>query len=127
MQLSLVNKFLRYSMVGVICTTIYFLSMFICVEIVSIKPVPSSAISFIVMTIFSYLLNKKYTFGGVYSHSQFVKFSTVASLGFALNVGIMYVIVSVLSFHYFLGELVTVLVIPLINFLLNHYWTFNTE
>lgn len=122
---NLVSKFLRYGMVGIVCTSIYFLSMFICVEVLSTEPVSASTISFIIMTIFSFLLNKKYTFGGAYSHSQFVKFSTVAFIGFIMNFGLMYSIVTILSLHYLIGELVTVLVIPFVNFFLNNYWTFS--
>lgn len=121
------HKFIKYSLVGIICTSIYFLSMFICVEMYEIEPVLGASISFIIMTFFSFFLNKKYTFGGVYTHSQFVKFSTVAGIGFALNFVIMYLIVSVLLFHYFIGELVTILIIPFVNFLLNNYWTFSSK
>jgi len=39
----------------------------------------------------------------------------------------MFFIIKGLSLHYFFGELVTTLVIPVINFLLNNYWTFNIE
>ncbi|MFD1737627.1 GtrA family protein [Bacillus salitolerans] len=124
---SLVNKFMRYSLVGILCTSIYFLSMFIFVELLNIKPLLGSCISFVLMTIFSYVLNKSYTFGGSYSHAQFVKFITVATIGFFMNFGIMYLIISVLSLHYFIGELVTVIVIPLVNFFLNNYWTFSDK
>ncbi|WP_083249191.1 GtrA family protein [Bacillus solimangrovi] len=71
------------------------------------------------------MLNRKYTFGGTYSHAQFVKFTIVASIGFVLNFGIMYVVVTVLFLNYLIGELTTILVIPFVNFLLNHYWTFS--
>lgn len=123
----LFKKFIKYSLVGIICTSLYFLSMFILVENLDTEPVFASTLSFIIMTFFSYILNKKYTFGGTYSHTQVVKFSIVASIGFVLNVGIMYTIVSLLDFHYFIGELCTVLVIPVVNFLLNNYWTFNNK
>ncbi len=121
----LLKKFMKYSLVGILCTSIYFLSMFICVEKLNIEPVGASIFSFIIMTLFSYFLNKRYTFGGSYSHSQLVKFAIVASIGFLLNFGIMYTIVSVFLLHYFIGELFTVLIIPIVNFLLNNFWTFS--
>lgn len=120
-------KFMKYSLVGILCTSIYFLSMFILVEQVDTDPILASTFSFIIMTLFSYFINKRYTFGGTYSHTQLVKFSAVASVGFVLNVGIMYTIVSVLELHYFIGELFTILVIPVVNFLLNNYWTFSNK
>lgn len=39
----------------------------------------------------------------------------------------MYLIVKVFDLHYYLGELVTTLIIPVINFILNNYWTFRIK
>ncbi|MBM7662982.1 putative flippase GtrA [Bacillus mesophilus] len=117
-------KFIKYSIVGVVNTAIYFISMFLLVEIVGIEPVVGSAMSFIVMTIFSFTLNKMYTFGGDFTTTKLVRFFIVSTLGFVLNYMIMFSIVTLLNFHYFWGELVTVLVIPLLNFSLNYFWTF---
>lgn len=117
-------KFLMYSFVGCICTLIYFISVFIFVELYDKDPVYGSTLSFIIMTIFSFLLNKKYTFGGDFTYKKFSRFLLVSLIGFGLNYGIMYTICEVLLFHYSIGELVTILVIPLVNFTLNNFWTF---
>ncbi|WP_391558567.1 GtrA family protein [Robertmurraya sp.] len=113
-----------YSLVGCICTCIYFLSMFILVERIGKEPIISSIISFVIMTLFSFILNMKFTFGGEFSKQKLVRFFIVASIGFTLNFVIMYTLVQVLSFHYLIGEIATTLTIPLVNFFLNHYWTF---
>lgn len=120
----IVQKFMMYSLVGCICTCIYFLSMFILVERIGKEPIISSIISFIIMTLFSFILNMKFTFGGEFSKQKLVRFFIVASIGFTLNFVIMYTLVQVLSFHYLIGEIATTLTIPLVNFFLNHYWTF---
>lgn len=117
-------KFMKYSFVGLICTAIYFLSVFILVELLSMGPLLGSSISFLIMTCFSFVLNRKFTFGSDFSHTKLIRFFIVASVGFLLNYLIIFTIVHILSLHYFIGELVTILVIPLINFLLNHFWTF---
>ncbi len=121
---TIVQKFMMYSLVGCICTCIYFLSMFILVERIGKEPIISSIISFVIMTLFSFILNMKFTFGGEYSKQKLVRFFIVASIGFTLNFVIMYTLVQVLSFHYLIGEIATTLTIPLVNFFLNHYWTF---
>lgn len=120
----IVQKFMMYSLVGCICTCIYFLSMFILVERIGKEPIISSIISFVIMTLFSFILNMKFTFGGEFSKQKLVRFLIVASIGFTLNFVIMYTLVQVLSFHYLIGEIATTLTIPLVNFFLNHYWTF---
>lgn len=120
----IVHKFMMYSLVGFICTCIYFLSMFILVERMGKEPIFSSIISFIIMTVCSFVLNMKFTFGSEFSKQKLVRFFIVASIGFTLNLLIMYSIVQILSFHYLVGEIATTLTIPLVNFFLNHYWTF---
>ncbi|WP_077212050.1 GtrA family protein [Bacillus dakarensis] len=115
---------MKYSLVGCISTVVYFLCVFIMVEFFEEDPLLASAISFIIMTIISFMLNKKYTFVSDFSHSRLMRFFIAAFIGFILNFIIMFIIVKVLSLHYTIGELVTTLIIPLINFTLNNYWTF---
>jgi len=117
-------KFIKYSFVGIFCTGIYFLCMFLLVELSGENPVFSAMIAFLIMTICSFYLNKRFTFGGAYSHQKLLRFTIVAIIGFSLNFIIMYTVVNLLNFHYLIGEMVTILVIPFVNFCLNHYWTF---
>lgn len=117
-------KFITYSFVGFICTLIYFISVFIFVELFDKDPVYGSTMAFMIMTVFSFLLNIKYTFGGDFTFNKLFRFIIVSIIGFILNFGIMYTVCEVLSFHYSIGELVTILVIPLVNFTLNNFWTF---
>ncbi|TSI10710.1 GtrA family protein [Lysinibacillus sp. BW-2-10] len=117
-------RFLKYSLVGCICTLIYFISVFLLVELFHQEPLLGTAIAFIVMTVFSFYLNKRFTFGSNFSSKKLLRFFTVALVGFVLNFAIIFLIVNVMAFHYFIGELVTILIIPVINFILNNYWTF---
>ena len=120
-------KFSSYSLVGCVSVLFYFASIFILVEFFHQEPVFSSAVAFILMTIISYFLNKRFTFNGHSSRRTFMRYLTVSSLGFILNSTIMYVVVHIYSFHYSVGEIVTTLVIPIINFILNNFWTFKEE
>lgn len=90
-------------------------------------PVLGSALSFIIMTIASFFLNVKYTFNSMITRQKAMRFMMVSSIGFFLNFILMFIIVHVFAYHYFIGELVTILVIPIVNFLLNNYWTFQTN
>jgi putative flippase GtrA len=117
-------KFIKYVVVGCISILIYFLSVFVLVEVFGKNPVFGSAVSFVIMTYISFLLNRKFTFGSDFSYDKLLRFLAVSAIGFTLNFLIMYFVVNVFSLHYSIGELVTTLVIPIINFLLNNYWTF---
>lgn len=124
---TLFTKFLKYSFVGCICTLIYFISVFIFIEGLYMDPVVGSALSFIIMTIVSFFLNVKYTFGSIITRQRALRFTTVSAIGFLLNFLLMFFIVHVFNLHYFIGELVTILVIPVVNFILNNYWTFQSQ
>jgi putative flippase GtrA len=117
-------KFIKYSVVGCISILIYFLSVFILVEVLDNNPIFGSAVAFVIMSYFSFLLNRKFTFGSDFSYNKLLRFLAVSAVGFTLNFFIMFIVVNVFSLHYSIGELVTTLVIPIINFLLNNYWTF---
>jgi putative flippase GtrA len=123
----LFQKFIKYSFVGFISTCIYFLSVFIFVERFHFEPVFGSAIAFIIMTIVSFFMNVHYTFGSDVTYQKLLRFLIVSTVGFTINFLLMFLIVQILSYHYLVGEFVTILVIPLVNFLLNNYWTFQSQ
>ncbi|MDQ1002917.1 putative flippase GtrA [Neobacillus niacini] len=122
----LIHKFIKYSVVGCVSILIYYLSVFVLVEILGKSPLFGTAVSFVIMSYFSFLLNRKYTFGSDFSYDKLLRFLVVSAVGFTLNFLIMYLVVTILSLHYSIGEIVTTLVIPIINFILNNYWTFKT-
>jgi putative flippase GtrA len=121
----LFHKFIKYSVVGCISILIYYLTVFVLVELLGKNPLFGTAVSFIIMSYFSFLLNRKFTFGSDFSYQKLLRFLAVSAIGFTLNFLIMYFVVNVLSLHYSIGEVVTTLIIPIINFILNNYWTFS--
>ncbi|AOZ93897.1 GtrA family protein [Paenibacillus crassostreae] len=127
LQRELVIRFLKYSVVGCISIGIYFLFVFIFIERYQWDPVAGSAAAFIFMTLVSFFINVRYTYGSSFTHQRFFRFLVVSLVGFSLNFFLMFLIVHILSFHYLMGELVTILIIPIVNFLLNNYWTFQAE
>ncbi len=59
----LIQKFIKYSLVGCIGTIIYFLSVFVLVERFYFDPVFGAAIAFIIMTIASFSVKINNPFG----------------------------------------------------------------
>lgn len=123
----LFQKFIKYSLVGFMSTCIYFLAVYVLVEQFHSEPVVGSAIAFIIMTVVAFFMNVRYTFGSNVTYQKCLRFLIVSTVGFTLNFLLMVLIVHILSYHYLVGELVTILVIPLVNFLLNNYWTFQSQ
>lgn len=121
----LLHKFIKYSVVGCLSVLIYYLSVFVLVELLEKNPLFGTSVAFVIMSYFSFILNRKFTFGSDFSYEKLLRFLAVSAIGFTLNFFIMYLVVNVLCLHYVIGEVVTTLVIPVINFILNNYWTFS--
>lgn len=124
LQRELVIRFLKYSFAGCISVGVYFLAVFILIEKYQWDPVVGSAVAFIIMTVVSFLINLRYTFNSSFTHRRLIRFLMVSAVGFMLNLFLIFFAVHILSFHYVIGEIITVLVIPMVNFVLNNYWTF---
>lgn len=127
LQSELALRFIKYSVVGCFSIGIYFLSVYILIERYNWDPIVGSAAAFIIMTIVSFLINIRYTFGSSFTQLKLFRFLMVSLIGFLLNFMIMFLIVHIFSFHYLAGELITILVIPIVNFILNNFWTFQVQ
>ena len=123
------NKLFTYGIIGLLGTFIHFSTLVFLVEILNLDPVISSSIGFIFTVIISFILNKKFTFKIKTSTNSilFIKYTIVSLTGFFLNSFIMYFTVHLLSIHYSIGQAIVIIVLPISNFLLNNYWTFNEK
>jgi putative flippase GtrA len=117
---------LKYAIVGITGATIHFLTLFYLVEKFQIHPIVSSSIGFILTVLVSYFPNYYWTFKANSSHKKTLARYTVVSLsGFASNFIAFTISYSLLSLHYGFSQAVATVVVPLTNFILNKYWTFN--
>jgi putative flippase GtrA len=122
---AVVNQFLCFSGVGIIGTLAHYLTLIGMVEIVSMRPVFSSILGFIVGALVNYFLNYHVTFKSAKSHHEAMpKFFVVALVGLAMNAMIMSVATEVLRFHYLLAQVISTGVVLIWNFTGNRLWTF---
>ena len=119
------KKFIRYGIVGAIGTFVHLALLFIFVEIFSFHAVVSSSIAFIAVVIISYCLNYTWTFKAKSNHATaLTRYIMVCSIGFGLNAGIMFVVVDIFQLWYLFGQIISIIVIPISNFILNSRWAF---
>ncbi|UQG54442.1 MULTISPECIES: GtrA family protein [unclassified Marinobacter] len=119
------RQIIRYGITGLIGTTVHFGTLFFLVEIYAVDAVKASSCGFILTVIISYILNYFWTFKTRGNHlPTFIKYLSVSCSGLLLNALIMHVGVNNFGFHYGISQAFVVLVIPLTNYLINHYWTF---
>ncbi|MFD2331278.1 GtrA family protein [Cohnella sp. GCM10020058] len=123
------TRFIKYGLVGLLGTIVHFAILIILVEHFNIKPVPASAIGFVVVLLISFELNRKFTFKEAKRASNlytFAKYTITSVAGLALNSGIMYASVNLLSQSYLFGQVCVTIVIPVFNYFLNRSWTFRS-
>jgi putative flippase GtrA len=119
---------LKYGLVGILGTFLHFASLFILVETFRVQPALSSALGFILVLITSYILNKFWTFqASTPGWKPLLKYITVSIIGLLLNTAIVYTTVYLLHWHYLIGQCLVVAAVPLTNFILNYYWTFQVK
>ena len=73
-------------------------------------------------------VHHKWVFNSNDSHKNtFTRYLFVIVIGLMWNVIIMYSTVYWLNWWYIYSQALVVLVVPVSNFLLNHFWTFNKK
>ncbi|MEK4360315.1 GtrA family protein [Paenibacillus sp. FSL M7-1455] len=118
-------NFFKYGIVGIIGTAIHTGVLAFAVEQLSFSPLFGTILGFVFSLITSYFLNLSWTFKlKTKSKNSFVKYAIVCSLGLIINVLIMFVIVNLFELWYLIGQLVSILVVPLFNFVLSQIWVF---
>ncbi len=120
-----IKKFSKYFIVGIVGTFVHFSILVFLVEFLRCDPIISSIVGFIVTVLISYYLNYKWTFKSIKKHSNVLpRYVVVSIIGFCLNTFIMFLTVKIIGLWYLIGQLITVVIIPISNFTLNSYWSF---
>ena len=116
----------KYFVVGVLGTATHLFLLYIAVEFVYLSPLLGTSAAFIWVVIQSYLLNRNWTFQSDKKHtSTLPRYLIVSGIGFITNFLLMFFMLEVLGLWYIFAQILTALVVPLMNFLLNKYWTFS--
>lgn len=126
-KISTINiiQFIRFGLVGIFATLCHMGTLIILVEIFKYQPILASTIGFILAVILSYILNYHYTFMSRGSHILiFSRYLIVCIMGLAINSSIMFLTVKILKWWYIIGQIPTLIIVPITNFTLNKYWTF---
>lgn len=121
----MLNRWIRHLVAGGAGTLLYMLLVAMFVELAGLHPVTSVMIAFIIMEIYTYLINRAWVYAPKEGHAYAIpRFLTVTVVALSLNTGIMYLIVESLDLWYVWGLLATTLIVPPTNFLMNYFWAF---
>lgn len=120
------KQFVKFSLVGSSNTVIDVIVYFFLTRFVDFYYILAAFISFIVAVTWSFFLNRRWTFrhSGRDMTNQYIKFFTVNTFVMVMNLSSLFVLVDVFGFYDLVAKLCAAIVLALVNFSLNKFWTF---
>lgn len=119
------RQFIKYGIVGGLGTTSHYLILVLGVEYLAIAPIISTSFGFLVGAIVNYVLNYKFTFNSKVSHQKaMLRFFTIASIGFVINIVLFDALANSMSINYVASQFFCTLLIMTGTFALNRTYTF---
>lgn len=122
------RQFARYLLVGGLGTGVHLLFLVISVELAGLSATSGAIIGFISALLVSFLLNYKWTFKSCKPYiSSFWRYFVVSISGLMLNTLMVNGLVKYFGLWYFTAQLSIIWVVPISNYLLNKYWSFEIQ
>ncbi|MEI6822024.1 MAG: GtrA family protein [Bacteroidota bacterium] len=122
----LVNKFIKFGVVGASGVVVDFGFTFLGKEILKIQKYIANSIGFTIAASSNYVLNRVWTF-----HSQnpeigieYSKFILISLIGLGINTFILWTLVSKMKWNFYVSKLFAIGVVTLWNFVFNMIFTF---
>ena len=121
----MLRAFLTFGLVGTVGTACHYATLIGLVEVLGVDPVVATTAGFVVGMVVNYVLNYRYTFRSDEAHVVAApKFFSIAIVTGVLNGFLVHTGVNVAQLNYLPVQIVTTLVLFVVNFLLNSAWTF---
>lgn len=119
-------KFLSYALVGGGCTVLNLAVLWLLTSGLGVHYLVSTMISFFALAPVGFWLQKLVTFRTPRARARFEWPRYFATMGssFAANLGLMYLLVSLLGLWYLAASLIVTLLLLATNFLVNDRWSF---
>jgi len=121
-------KISRFGTIGVLNTATYAILSSGLIALFGVEATLSSAIAFAACLPLAFWSHKLITFrSGARGSDEFVKFSLVQLLSFAIATLTMFVCVHLLGLHHLFPILLTVLIVPLFSYVVMDRWVFKAK
>jgi putative flippase GtrA len=121
----LVLQFVKFGVVGVSNTLIFFLVYTLLLKVFGVWYVAASGIGFAVGAINGFLWNRAWTFRGHVGDALTpVRWFVVQTSGLLVNLGLVYLFVDGAGLGELVGQAATIAIVTVLTFLANRAWTF---
>lgn len=121
-------QLLRFTGIGGFCTVVQYIIMWLLTELLSIPPVTSSTVGYILSAILNFQLNKKHTFKSNKNNYEAIpRFIIVVLIGVFINGLSLEILIRTLNTHYLIAQIGATLITLIWNFFANRIWTFSVK
>jgi putative flippase GtrA len=118
-------QFLKFGIVGVSNTLIFFAVYTLLLKVFGVWYVAASGIGFAVGAVNGFLWNRAWTFKGHVGDALTpVRWFVVQTSGLLVNLGLVYLFVDGAGLGKLEGQAVTIVIVTLLTFFANRAWTF---
>jgi putative flippase GtrA len=119
-------KFIRYAFVGGVCLLLNLAVLWLLTSVAGLHYLVSTVIAFFMLTPLGFLLQKAVTFRTPRAAApvEWPRYLATMAASFAANLGLMYLLVSLLGVWYLAASVLVAVCLLAANFLLNDYWSF---
>ena len=125
MQKEVLNRFVRFAILGLIPTAAYNVLTIVLVETGLLNPAFAMVVGFLSAVVISYQLNKRFTWKPEISKSRhFHMFLVISIFGAMTNYFLYFLIVQWLQLSYLYALVAITAIIPVQNFALNEKFNF---
>lgn len=115
----LVNKIIRFSIVGGIATIIDFVCLYIFKEFLNFNVILANTLSFIISVTYNYIASITWVFDTNKNKNkkiQFILFIIFSIVGLIINNIILYILTDKLNIYYLISKVVATLIVMIFNF-----------
>ncbi|WP_295760887.1 GtrA family protein [Undibacterium sp.] len=129
MKLIEFKRILRFTAVGLSAAAIHYVSVVILVETLSTAPLLANIAGFLISFWMSYFGHRFWTFGDHASinNNSFLRFLATASLGFAMNELLFYLMLTHTTIPYTIALAIAVLTVAISTYFLSRLWAFRSQ
>ncbi|HYL17974.1 MAG TPA: GtrA family protein [Burkholderiales bacterium] len=117
------GRLVKFTVIGLSIAVFHYMSAVLMVDRVGLAPALANSIAFLAAAALSYTLQTLWTFESRFTARNAIRFVVVLLVGVAVSWGTS-TAVAALGLPYRLGVIIVLFLIPALNFLLHHFWTY---
>ena len=122
----MIGRFAAFVLVGGFCLAVNTFVLWLLTSVLGIHYLASTLIAFFTITPLGFLLNKVITFRTPreHAHIELPRYFAAMGASLAANLGLMYLLVSVLGVWYLAASILVAVTLVVANFLTSDRWSF---